>query len=454
MSVINRLVRDKPPFIKKIAYSTIPFRYRYGAKFGETYDFLSKSKNWSTQRLLDYQFVELQKLLWHAYKNVPYYTKVFNERGITPANIRTTEDIKLLPILTKEIIRDNFEDLIATNVSRSSLIDFKTSGSTGNKLHFIGTDDMFKKECAFVLRAYEAHGATLYDKPSVWLRRYSPEDEGAPLWYYDYELKRLYMSAFHLTKDTLPLYLEEIAKHDYHTLVGYPSSVYMLATFLEETKNRPPEFRGIHVASEKVLEQWKNKGEEILGTPVKSHYGQMEKVSLFFQTTESDHYTEALEYGVTEFVPQEGENLVVATGFLNYAMPFIRYRMNDTAILLENSDINNVGLPTNVADFNGRCDDILRAKNGAGIPGVNFYTMMYKIKDVKMFQINQKSSEHVVCKIVPIENSESRIDETISLVKAGLTQRLGELSIDIKVVDHIERNKTTGKIRCIFNEIQ
>ena len=175
---------------------------------------------------------------------------------------------------------------------------------------------------------------------------------------------------------------------------------------------------------------------------------------MFFQTTESDHYTEALEYGVTEFVPHEGENLVVATGFLNYAMPFIRYRMNDTAILLENSDINNVGLPTNVADFNGRCDDILRAKNGAGIPGVNFYTMMYKIKDVKMFQINQKSSEHVVCKIVPIENSESRIDETISLVKAGLTQRLGELSIDIKVVDHIERNKTTGKIRCIFNEIQ
>ena len=216
---------------------------------------------------------------------------------------------------------------------------------------------------------------------------------------------------------------------------------------------RIPWVKAIHVASEKILPEWKDKIESIIGIKVKAHYGQMEKVSFFYQTESSDNYTEALEYGVTEFEHDKdtGEHTVIGTGFLNYAMPFIRYRLNDTATLLDSSKQTS-GLPQSVSDFNGRCDDILTSMDGSEIPGVNFYTMMYKIKGVKMFQIRQVKPDLVYADIVPDSGFFST--ETEGQVEKGLKQRLGNINIMIRLKDEIDRNEKTGKIRCILNEIQ
>ena len=81
----------------KYAYSVIPAPIRYGNVFCETYAFLQESQWWSREQLEEYQLEQLSKLLHHAYENVPYYRRVFDERGLKPKDIQSINDLKKLP---------------------------------------------------------------------------------------------------------------------------------------------------------------------------------------------------------------------------------------------------------------------------------------------------------------------------------------------------------------------
>jgi len=255
----------------------------------------------------------------------------------------------------------------------------------------------------------------------------------------------MYLSAYHLSKDNIEDYVSMINSYNSELLVAYPSSIYILALLMENNNLKLKNIKYIHTASEKMLPQWSNKVEEVLGIKPKSHYGMMEKVSMFFQCDHSDMYHESLEYGVTEIV----DNYVVGTGFLNYTMPFIRYKTNDVAT--KNTKNKKCkcgrGLPLSVKDFDGRSDDILITKDGRYIPAVNFYTMMYKLNNIDMFQIIQRKRNKIDVNIKVKEkfNQEKKL-------KKELENRLGSIKLNINYVDNIERDKNTQKIRCIVNE--
>jgi len=447
MASLQSLIKKSPSFVQKVYYDVVPFSKRYGKVFSETYDFLLESEKWSREKLEEYQLQEFKKLIYHCYENVPYYTRVFSDRGLTPDDFQSLSDIKKLPFLTKDIIRENLNDLIATNMRDQKSYEFRTSGSTGKKLVFYGTDDAYKKEAAFVLRAYEKHGAKLYDEPSVWLRRYVPVDRGSDLWYYDYELKRLYMSAYHLNDNTIKEYIDTINKKKYHTLVAYPSSIYVLACLCEEHGLKLKHIKKIHVSSEMMLPEWKRKVEEVFGIVPVAHYGAIEKVCFMNQLEDSDKYYENLQYGVTEYLDDgNGNHTIVATGFLNYYMPFLRYKTEDSVVL--NPDAGDFD---KVASINGRTSDILIAEDGSRLPGVNFYSWIDKrVPGVSMFQIVQKNRKDIVFSFV---GSQRYSEETIPQIREGLTSRLGNLNFTINKVREIKRNESTGKIRCIVNNI-
>tara|TARA_Y100000593_G_scaffold92797_1_gene185573 strand:+ start:2717 stop:4054 length:1338 start_codon:yes stop_codon:yes gene_type:complete len=444
MGSVNKIIKKCPSIIKRLYYKHVPFEKRYGRVFTETFNSLMESRSWSRQRLLDFQYEKFKEMMTHCYNNVPYYKKVMDERGLLPESFKSVEDISLMPILTKDIIRENFNDLIASNMKHRNTVEFRTSGSTGKKLIFLGTDDVFKKEAAFVLRAFKDHGATMYDKPSVWLRRYVPKDKNSSLYHYDHELRRLYMSAYHLNNNTVKEYVDQINSKKYHTLVGYPSSIFILACLCEEVGIGLDHIQAIHVASEKMLAEWSEKIEAVFGITPKAHYGMQEKVVFHHQTADHSMYYENLEYGVTELVDEQGQNVIVGTGFINKLMPFIRYKTSDVGV--PNVETNTT---FKLIDIEGRCDDILISSDNSLLPGVNFYTMMYKIDGVKMFQIRQKVNRDVTVLIVPNDKFKN---ETKDKILSGLHARLGNLPIIIKKVNSIQRSSTTGKIRNIFRE--
>ena len=83
----------------------LPLLFRIkGLKVRQYLSFLQKSQYWPKERLEELQLRKLKRLVKHASETVPYYRDAFMRLGITADDIRTLDDLKRLPILTKEDI--------------------------------------------------------------------------------------------------------------------------------------------------------------------------------------------------------------------------------------------------------------------------------------------------------------------------------------------------------------
>jgi phenylacetate-CoA ligase len=443
MGIVQRIIKKQPNMIKKIYYDLVPFNKRYGKVFDDTSKFLEDVEKWGYSQAKDYQFNELKRVLIHSYKNVPYYGKLFAEHEFNPV-IQSFDDIKKLPILTKSIIMDNFNDLISKNYNGNKIL-FKTSGSTGKRLEFYGEDSMFKKEAAYISHSFKSHGVDLYNKWSVWIRRHSPKNENDII-VTDYELKRIYLSAFHLNDETIRDYVKIINNSKCETIVTYPSTAYWLSCLLEKNNLSLKHIRSIHGASEKCLPIWSSKIKNVFGFDLKMHYGQVEKVSFAYQSSHSNNYHESLTYSFTEY----DNNTIIGTSFMNIVMPFIRYKTNDIVELMETPDYK-FSSPITIKEIDGRVDDMIVSEINSKIPSVNFYTVMSKIEEIKMFQFYQKIDKSIIVSIVVT----NEFNENTSLkLKNDIIQRIGNVPIEILVVNEIPRDPSTGKIRCVITEIK
>ena len=80
----------------------------------------------------------LLDIINYAYNNSAFYKKLYDEAAVNPAEIRSEEDIVKLPVVTKSMIQNNQESVIAeefTVYPKSSHLDVeRTSGSTGKYL--------------------------------------------------------------------------------------------------------------------------------------------------------------------------------------------------------------------------------------------------------------------------------------------------------------------------------
>ena len=129
-------------------------------------------------------------------------------------------------------------------------------------------------------------------------------------------------------------------------------------------------------------------------------------------------------------------------------MPLIRYSPGDKAIVDTTGD-NFLSLPITVKDFIGRSTDMIETPDGRKLAGVNFYTMMYKIPGVEMFQIIQKSLN---CIEVQYIKSSKFNNQTKQQIQEGMIDRVGNCNLIIKPVEKLKRSKS-GKFKTIKNEL-
>ena len=79
----------------------------------------------------------LQKTVSHVYQNVPYYRMRMQQAGVLPGDIRTLDDLRLLPFTTKQDLRDNYPfGLFA--VPQSEIVRIHASSGTTGKPTVVG----------------------------------------------------------------------------------------------------------------------------------------------------------------------------------------------------------------------------------------------------------------------------------------------------------------------------
>ncbi len=105
----------------------------------------------------------LHKTIERVYKNVPVYRDRMQQRGLTPMDIQTVEDIKLLPFMEKTDLRDNYPyGLFAA--PRSEIVRLHASSGTTGKPIVVGyTQRDIDTWSELMARTMTAAGATSED---------------------------------------------------------------------------------------------------------------------------------------------------------------------------------------------------------------------------------------------------------------------------------------------------
>lgn len=440
MASIIKYIKKKPNYIQKAFFRLIPFSARYGSKFREHLDFLSSAEKWSYDQTKEWQLYKLNQVLKDAQVNVPYYRNLFQQYGFDP-NIKSLDGLKTLPVLTKDIIREN-RDLMVNENFAGKKYKMSSSGTSGKRIDIFGCDDLYKIEASYIFNACKSHGIRLYDKHSIWLRRYSPS-EGQGFCLHDYELKRTYASAFHLNDSTIMEYIDFMDSMKSETLVSYPSTIHYFALLCEKHNVRPKFIKYLHGASEMCFPNWKSKIKEVLGIDIKMHYGQVEKVSFAYQDSKDDHYNESMTYGYNEFLE---DGTIVATGFWNTVMPLIRYRTEDRVEV--NSDCSPEGShPKTIKGILGRNGDMLLTEARSLVPAVNFYSFMSRYSEVDFFQLTQYKDNLNIDFHLMVNGDYS--NETESKLLQDLRDRLGNIKINFIYTDIIERDQVSNKLKTV-----
>jgi len=89
------------------------------------------------ERLTRLQNERLSVMVQRLYYNVPFYRRLFQERGIEPGDIRSVDQLKHLPFTTKQDLRDNYPfDLFA--VPKSEVVRVHASSGTTGKPTVVG----------------------------------------------------------------------------------------------------------------------------------------------------------------------------------------------------------------------------------------------------------------------------------------------------------------------------
>ena len=109
------------------------------------------------------QSEKLVKQVKHVYENVKYYRDLMDEKGVTPDDIKSIDDLYKLPFLTKADLRDAYPyGLLGTDLKNCVRIH-STSGTTGKRVVAFYTQkdiDLWDDCCA---RAIVAAGGTSED---------------------------------------------------------------------------------------------------------------------------------------------------------------------------------------------------------------------------------------------------------------------------------------------------
>jgi len=438
-------------------------RYRYRPKYihadlqnkhyCEWTKFLRKSENWSAKQIEEHQLSEIKKIVDYAYKNTIGYRKLYDNHGVTPDSIKTIEDIQKIPFVTKEMIGNNLEAFSVKTRERKYIT---TGGSTGIPFGFYRDNIAFAKELASKAYQYYRIGWKEGDRQLV-LRGLVIQSPNHIKYYPRFN--ELRCSSYHLTPEYMELYRQRAFEYKPEWVKGYPSSLYIFAKFLEETKRPFPSLKGVLCASENIYDFQKKLLSKVFGARIFSHYGHYEMAVLAGFCEYEDSYHVLPQYGYAELVDKNGDLVtrsgktgeIIGTSFIMHATPFIRYRTQDVA-LFKGESCSSCGRPYQIWErIEGRLQELIVTNNDRYISTsmLNFHNDVYD--HIQKFQFYQREKGKVIFKFIP---KETCTDETVGYIRKQLLTKLGDdISLEMEKVKEIPLTPR-GKHRLLVQEMK
>jgi phenylacetate-CoA ligase len=440
----------------RMIYGRIPDRLKLGKEFAEYSEQLLLNERLTRGEQDAMQLTKLRGMIEHCSQQVPFYKRLFDRVGFKPAHLRTLADLSNIPPLTREDLRDHFDELRAVNASQFQPEQCASGGATGQPVRFLLDRKAIALEKACVRRHWLRSGYK-DGEPSANLRglrlalkpgEYSVIDKGETC---------LYLSSYDLTPNTVAAYTKAFNKFRPALVSSYASSAALFATLIEGRGLRIHSPRSIVCASETLYPHQRERIESAFKCRVWDWYGLTELVGNAGECEMHNGYHISMEQGYFEVLDESGRAVapgevgeIVATGLHNFSMPLVRYRTGDLAEFTDEACPCGRGSRM-IKSIQGRVFEFIETPSGARLTATALNVHDNTWDNVIQFQYVQKQRDVVVLRVMK-GDAYTEADERRILDRMGA--RFGE-EIQLRIEYVSEMPKTPrGKTPLIVREMK
>lgn len=355
------------------------------------YEFFNESSKWSLEKISHYQNKKLNELITHAYNNILYYKQILKKTGINPSEIKTKKDLLNLPILERDDIVNNFENIIDNKNKYSEVFPSSSSGTTGTPIQYLHDNEgesagIAAGYCFLHMSGWRLGNKTLH----IWgnqqsIKKWKTLNSKLK----SKILNRRNYPAFLLNDPkNYPNLLKLIIKINPLYIDGYASSIGSFAYWLKEKDIVLNNIKTVFTTAENLTCLTKEIIESQIG-PVSDIYGCGEINGIAVQLINQEKYYILDTHVIAETIENNGVNELVLTDLDNRIMPFIRYKTGD--IIDQLTPPNNLdNLPfSSFKKLGGRLADIITLPSGKMIHPVNTLggTFLRKFPQIRKHRI-------------------------------------------------------------------
>jgi phenylacetate-CoA ligase len=403
--------------------------------------------SWPAEYRREVQSRRLKDLLLHAARNVPYYRKSLIQRGIVRNGVVDLDRFRDVPELTRDILQTEFGGLQSDDLSSRDWYENKSGGSSGEPVRIIQE------------RHYEQLGLATIAMHYGWAGR-SPGEPLVKLWGSDRDVlhgtlgwrnelsnfirNQIFLNSFKMSRVNLERYSKSVWKTRPVVIEAYAESIYELALFMNGSDFKDIGISSVITSAGTLFPFIRDEIERAFGCPTLNRYGSREVGTIAAERTagaglEVFSYTHLVEVVDDDGQPcgpgEEGHLLV--TCLTNFAMPIIRYRIGDRALV---GDVAPTSIQSveRLLTVTGRSSDAFVREDGSTVPGiffVHFLGVVHQAEWLKKVQIIQQDYNKILIRIVSAAPPPL---PSLGEMRASLQQIMGRnCRIDFEMVEDI-----------------
>ncbi len=411
-----------------------------------------------TEELQAHQFESLEKILNHAHKNTGYYKRIFDKIGFSPSDLKDFDDMMQLPVIAKEEIRENLNDMIASTFNISDLTKDSTGGSTGVPMVFYRDKECWEKRRAQELFFDKWIGYEIGKKVAYFVAgTHQPRGISS--------LKAKIRNATceriiafdptNITDKYMADFLLKFRKFKPSIIKCFPNSLYIFAEYLKRNNIKDLKVAAISCTGENLYPYQRELFEEVFKCKVFEKYGTRECGVIACECSMHNGmhiftegvYLEFLKDGKQALPGEMGE--IIVTDLFNYGMPLIRYKIGDVAVVTDRKCSCGSNLPL-IDKIIGRDRDILVAQDGTPKPGYLFVEIINKNNISAKCQFVQEDVDNLLINIVKLNGFENQY---LQIIKDNCKKILGyNTNIKFAFLRDIPK-ENSGKFKYVTSKI-
>ncbi len=408
----------------------------------------------------------LDAILQHAATHVPFYQRYFAEHTDKNPSI-----LNNWPILTRDLLRKNFEALQSHQPLAGQTWTHASGGSTGKPVAVVH-DEFFaaKAQALRNLSAKLFYDGPHYNKLILWGMNQEVERQKSGVGTLRQkiknrllrlgELQTTHINTFDFTREKFEQCADVLATQKPRFIMGYAGSVYQLAKYLDEQRipvKRSPVV--ITTTAQTLYPFMREKIEQVFGCRVCDHYGSREVGPIAWQHKDGDMYFPKF-FSKLEVVNGTGgackigeQGSILVTTLHNFSMPLIRYEIGDSGT--RGGDKLYQGYPfATLTRISGKSNEEFLRKDGTLVHGQFFINLFYYRPWLDEFHVVQRQHELVeVLYVLKHKNRkppQADIDEINQRIKSVMT---AHCEVRWREVDEIPPTKA-GKRLYIRSEVK